>query len=207
MRQELEASFDVFAAAAIPRLRQLAYAWSRDWHRADDLVQDTLERVYAAWPRVRRNDQVGEHPFAYARTTMLRHLISEQRRPWRRRESTGPHPGEDPPAPQLPPAEATSLSLDLLAAIATLPVRQRAVVLLRYVEDLSVAEVAEALGISEGTVKSQAHHARTALAAHLGAGYRDDYSTGEHTGRRDERTPSSTDRQDREDRARTGGQP
>ncbi|WP_432570519.1 RNA polymerase sigma factor [Kineococcus sp. SYSU DK005] len=196
MRQELEASFDAFAAAAMPRLRQLAYAWSRDWHRADDLVQDTLERVYAPWPRVRRDGS----PFAYARTTMLRHLISEQRRPWRRRESTGLHLDPDPPAPQAPPAQATSLSLDLLAAIAALPVRQRAVVLLRYVEDLPVAEVAQALGISEGTVKSQASHARTALAAHLGAGYRDDH--------RDERTDArNEDRSARDRRARSGGQP
>ncbi|NIZ90316.1 RNA polymerase sigma factor [Kineococcus rubinsiae] len=178
MRQELEASFDAFAVAAMPRLRQLAFAWSRDWHRADDLVQDTFERVYAAWPRVRRD----EHPFAYARTTMLRHLISEQRRPWRRRETTGLHLGlhadEDPPDPQTPTAEATSLNLDLLTAIAALPARQRAVVLLRYVEDLTVSEVADTLNISEGTVKSQAHHARTALQAHLGPGYRDDY--GDH---------------------------
>ena len=195
----MEASFDAFAAAAMPRLRQLAYAWSRDWHRADDLVQDTLERVYTAWPRVRRGEHHGDHsgdsPFAYARTTMLRHLISEQRRPWRRRETLGFTPGTDQD-PAIEAAGGSHLSLDLLSAIAALPVRQRAVVLLRYVEDLTVSEVADTLNISEGTVKSQAHHARTALQAHLGPGYRDDYTDelGEHREARDPRT-------------RTGGQP
>ena len=164
MTDEWDSSFDDFAQAAMPRLRRLAYGWCRDWHRADDLVQETLERVYAAWPRLRRDTQ----PFAYARTTMLRHLISEQRRPWRRREVSGLSPGpEDPVATCTDPA----VNLDLLAAIAALPPRQRAVVLLRHVEDLSTAEVAEVLHCSEGTVKSQAHHARTALQRQLGEAY------------------------------------
>ena len=63
----------------MPRLRRLAYAWCRDHDRADDLVQSALERVFAAWPRVRGSDDV----FAYTRTTMVRLLISEQRRPRR----------------------------------------------------------------------------------------------------------------------------
>ena len=114
MREELEASFDAFATGAMPRLRRLAYAWCRDWHRGDDLIQDALERVYAAWPRVRRDGE----PFAYARTTMLRHLISEQRRPWRRREISGLTPAlHDPAAPVGDPV----LNLDLLDAIASLP--------------------------------------------------------------------------------------
>jgi len=164
MRDESASSFDDFAQAAIPRLRRLAYAWCRDWHRADDLVQDTLERVYAAWPRVRRDDQ----PFAYARTTMLRRLISEQRRPWRRREVTGLTPGlHEATAPS---TDAVT-NLDLLSAIAALPPRQRAVILLRYVEDLGVEEVADLLHCSEGTVKSQTHHARAALRRHLGTDY------------------------------------
>ena len=205
----MEASFDAFADAAMPRLRQLAYAWSRDWHRADDLVQDTLERVYSAWPRVRRGDHPGESPFAYARTTMLRHLISEQRRPWRRRETPGLHvrgdTGEDPLTVPAPGAEAdvVSLTLDLLDAIASLPPRQRAVVLLRYVEDLTVGEVAAALNISEGTVKSQAHHARSALQAHLGPDYRDDRSGLDRSGPEPRTSPPRPSGE----RTKTGGQP
>ena len=175
MREELEASFDAFATGAMPRLRRLAYAWCRDWHRGDDLVQDALERVYAAWPRVRRDGE----PFAYARTTMLRRLISEERRPWRRREVGGLVAGPGDPAAHV---GDPALGVDLLAALAVLPARQRAVVLLRYVEDLSVAETAEALNCSEGTVKSQAHHARATLQAHLGGAYRGDERATTSTG-------------------------
>ncbi|WP_183392645.1 RNA polymerase sigma factor [Kineococcus radiotolerans] len=71
-------------------------------------------------------------------------------------------------------SEDHDLILHLLDAIATLPLRQRAVVLLRCVEDLTVGEVAAALSITEGTVKSHVHHARSVLQAHLGPGYRDD---------------------------------
>lgn len=164
MNDESASSFDDFAHAAIPRLRRLAYAWCRDWHRADDLVQDTLERVYGAWPRVRREVQ----PFAYARTTMLRRLISEQRRPWRRREVAGLTAGVHEATA---PATDMIANLDLLDAISALPPRQRAVILLRYVEDLGVEETADLLHCSEGTIKSQTHHARAALRRHLGPDY------------------------------------
>lgn len=165
MPRDTDESFAAFAVHAMPRLRRLAFAWCRDWHRADDLVQDTLERVCAAWGRVRRND--GE-AFAYARTTMLRRLVSDERRSWRRREVPASTAGDPDPATI---GVDSALSLDLLNALTSLPPRQRAVVLLRYVEDLSVADVADTLGCSEGTVKSQAHHARTNLQAHLGASY------------------------------------
>lgn len=149
-----DSGFDAFASASMPRLRRLAYAWCRDHHRADDLVQAALERVYAAWPRVRRTDD----PFAYTRTTMVRLLISEQRRSWWRREvvtETVPdHPAADTDHAQ---------RLDLLALVQRLPRRQRLVVLLRFVEDMSVAETAAVMSCSEGTVKGQTNAAMTAL--------------------------------------------
>ncbi|WP_459645136.1 RNA polymerase sigma factor [Kineococcus sp. NUM-3379] len=164
MREEFEASFDVFVVAALPRLRKLAYVWCRDWHRSDDAVQETLKRMYVAWPRIRRDGDA----FAFARTTLLRRLLSEERRPWRAREvadlTLGDH---DPVAPPADPG----VRLDLNDALATLPPRQRAVILLRYVEGLSVAEVADALHCSEGTVKSQAHDAKVKLKALLGPDY------------------------------------
>ncbi|PPK92699.1 RNA polymerase sigma factor (sigma-70 family) [Kineococcus xinjiangensis] len=164
MREELEASFDVFVVAALPRLRKLAYVWCRDWHRGDDAVQETLKRMYVAWPRIRRDGDA----FAFARTTLLRRLISDERRPWRVREVAGLTPGEhDPPASPGDPG----VRLDLDEALAALPPRQRAVILLRYVEGLSVAEVADALSCSEGTVKSQAHDAKAKLKARLGPDY------------------------------------
>ncbi|WP_380159095.1 sigma-70 family RNA polymerase sigma factor [Kineococcus sp. R86509] len=155
-------TFDVFAVDAMPRLRRPAYAWCHDWHHSDDVVQDTMERVYAAWPRVRRD---GEE-YAYARTTLIHRLVSENRRAWRRRESSVPD--ESLPVPVLADETDGSASrLDALDLLGRLPVRQRAVAVLRFLEDLPVAEVAHLLECSEGTVKSQAHHARRFLEQHL----------------------------------------
>lgn len=148
------AEFDAFARACMPRLRRLAYAWCGDPHRADDLVQAALERVFAAWPRVRRTDDL----FAYTRTTMVRHLISEQRRPRFRREVVTDE------LPEPPPAEADVAGrLDLVALVHRLPPRQRLVVLLRFVEDLPISEVARLMSCSEGTVKSQTNAATATL--------------------------------------------
>jgi len=164
-REPAEAAFDAFAAAAMPRLRHVAYAWCHDWHHSDDVVQDTMERVYGAWPRVRRS---GEE-YAYARTTLIRRLISEDRRAWRRHEtvaldetpSVHPHASEQ--------AGSSAERLDALDLLRLLPPRQRAVAILRFLEDLPVSEVADLLHCSEGTVKSQAHHARRFLQDHLTA--------------------------------------
>lgn len=153
-------SFEDFVVASVPRLRQVAYACCHDWHRADDLVQDTLERLYVVWGRVIRHGDV----FGYARVVLVRRFISEQRRPWRRREhSTGRVEDHDVAATDVD----TGQRLDLLAALAALPPRQRAVAVLRFVEDVDVAEVAEITGCSEGTVESQTSHARRALQQRL----------------------------------------
>lgn len=156
-----EESFDEFAAFAMPRLRRVAYAYCRDWHHADDAVQGALERVYGAWSRVRPGDAYG-----YTRTTLVRLLVSEGRRPWRRHEIST----DDPTAHEHPrsgsPLVAShtgSSEHDLLSLLADLTPGQRAVVVLRYVEHLSVAETARTLGCSEGTVKSQTHAARQSL--------------------------------------------
>ncbi|TNM70259.1 SigE family RNA polymerase sigma factor [Streptomyces sp. NP160] len=162
MAGELEASFDAFATAAAPRLRRLARTWCRDAHRADDLVQEALERLWSAWPRVRADG----NPAAYARTTLVRVLVSDARRPWRRLEVVQDLlPDRSPPGPPVSEGEDGRV----LEAVRSLPPRQRAVVLLRYAEDQSVAQVAEALGCSEGTVKSQASRALGTLRARLGA--------------------------------------
>lgn len=89
MRVGLEEEFRQFAERAIPRLRRMAVALCRDPHRADDLVQTTLEKMYGAWPRVHGV----EDPLAYARTVLVRALISEQRRHWWTRERSTPMPG------------------------------------------------------------------------------------------------------------------
>lgn len=169
MRREDEDGFDDFAAVAMPRLRHLAYAWCHDWHHSDDVVQDTMERLYAAWPRVRRHGQ----EYGYARTILVRRLISENRRAWRRHETTAldttdEGDGHRPPGGRSgqDDTEATVERLDALDLLSRLPPRQRAIAILRFLEDLPVAEVADLLQCSEGTVKSQAHHARRHLQQH-----------------------------------------
>lgn len=167
MRAELEEEFREFAVAAIPRLRRFAHAACHDAHRADDLVQATLEKMYAAWPRVHGV----ESPFAYARTVLVRVLVSEQRRHWWSREvSTGDatlaYLAE--PVTGRGAAEADS-RLDLVAALAALPPRQRLAVVLRHLEDLPVAEVARVMGCSEGTVKSTTSDGLAALRRSLEA--------------------------------------
>ena len=165
MRAELEEEFRDFAVAAMPRLRRFAYAACHDPHRADDLVQVTLEKMYGAWPRVHGV----ESPFAYARTVLVRSLISEQRRHWWSREvstadATLAHLAE--PVLGGGGAEADS-RLDLAAALAALPTRQRLAVMLRHLEDLPVMEVAQIMDCSEGTVKSTTSAGLAALRRSL----------------------------------------
>lgn len=157
MRTQDERAFEEFVVSALPRLRRLAFAWCRDWHRADDLVAGALERVYGSWTRLRRE----EDAFAYTRTTMVRLLVSEQRRPWWRREVLADQQPES-----AGPETDHEVRLDLVDAVGRLTPGQRAVVLLRFLEDLPVAEVARLLGVTDGTVKSQTHAALAALRRH-----------------------------------------
>ena len=153
-----EAAFRLFATSHRPALRQAAYLLCSDWHKADDLVQTALVKLYVAWPRVRD----GQPPLAYAHQILVRCFLDEGRRPWRRES-----PGE-----VLERAAVTSDAaedvLDLRAALAGLPRRQRATVLLRFWLDMSVTETADALGCSEGTVKSQTARALATLREQLG---------------------------------------
>jgi RNA polymerase sigma factor (sigma-70 family) len=155
-----KSDFAVFAHSAMPRLRQIAYGWCRDWWQADDAVQATLERVMRRWPTLK--DQ--EAAFAYTRTALVNHMVSESRRAWRQREI--PH-GDNLPDRAAPPS--TQFEQDgLLSLVADLPRRQRAVIILRYVADLFVEETAHILCCSTGTVKSQAFDGRQQLATRLG---------------------------------------
>lgn len=161
MNAELREGFVAMAAAELAGLRRFAYAMCADWHRADDLVQGALERMYTAWPRMH---DIAD-PGAYARTVLARLAISESRRPWRRERATPTLPDVATPDGSTGIAER----LDLARALDGLTIKQRAVVVLRYVEDRSVAEVAEILGIAPGTVKRQSHDALGHLRIRLGA--------------------------------------
>lgn len=153
----LPAEFDAFVLGAAGQLSRLAYRMTGDAHDADDLVQETLLRVARHW----RTAQ--DQPFGYARQVMV-NLTKDEWRRQRRRPRIDPVPTlPDAPAPQSADGEPE----DLLVALRALPARQRAVVVLRFWEDLSTLQTAELLGISEGTVKSTTSRALTALRAHL----------------------------------------
>jgi RNA polymerase sigma-70 factor (sigma-E family) len=165
MRNNLEESFRAMAYAELPRLRRFALAVTADPHRADDLVQGALERMYVAWPRTH---SVG-NPGAYLRTILVRLAVRESRRPWRREYSTAelPEPGQANTADPI-------LGLDLARALAELSIKQRAIVVMRYIEDRPVLEVAEVMGIAAGTVKRQSADAVAKLRRILGEDFLDD---------------------------------
>ncbi|MBM7516729.1 SigE family RNA polymerase sigma factor [Nocardioides nitrophenolicus] len=159
-RAEREAAYVEFATTRRDQLRRIAYGMCGDWHRADDLVQTALVRLYVAWPRVSRSGTEE----AYVRKILLNAAIDESRRAVRREVPTET-------LPEL--AAATGLDVEerdsLVAALQTLPAQQRATVLLRHWLGLPVAEVAAELGISEGTVKSHTSRGISALRARLSA--------------------------------------
>jgi RNA polymerase sigma-70 factor (sigma-E family) len=155
--RDLEREFEEFVAATSPRLHRAAYAITRDHHRAEDAVQAALGKAYARWKRVVRT----ERPEAYVRRMVVNEVLS-----WRRRSSSSELPSERTPDTAVAGPEAAYAESDAVwQALGRLAPRQRAVIVLRYYEQLSEAEIAEALGVRPGTVKSQA----SAAMAHLRA--------------------------------------
>jgi RNA polymerase sigma-70 factor (sigma-E family) len=156
-----EPGFEEWVAARGPRLLRVAWLLTGDAHLAEDLLQTVLARVWPKWRRIAK-----DNPEAYVRKALVHTHASWWRRRWR---GEVPH-GE---LPDLPGTVDVFADVDLEQALATaireLPVRQRAVVVLRYFEDLSVADTAEVLGCTEGTVKSQASKALRSLRGRLPA--------------------------------------
>lgn len=151
MRPDLEAEFEDFVAGTSQRLFRAAYAITRDHHLAEDAVQSALGKAYARWARVSRSEQ----PEAYVRRMVVNEVLS-----WRRRRSSTELPTEIPPVddPRRAPTSHDTALADsdaMWQALGNLAPRQRAVVVLRYYEHLSEAEIAETLGVRPGTVKSQ----------------------------------------------------
>lgn len=147
--------FDEFVRARHPALLRYGTVLTGDPHSAADLVQDALERTGLAWSRVQ---QQGD-PEGYVRRTMANRNISIWRR--RRRERLVAEPPERP-------YEDAAPDDVMWDALAQLPKRQRTVLVLRYYEDLSEAEIARVLSIAPGTVKSQASKGIAALRAAIG---------------------------------------
>jgi RNA polymerase sigma-70 factor (sigma-E family) len=165
--QRTKADFEQFVTASSDALLRTAYLVVWDAVEAEDLVQECLLAVARRWPRVRRMD----HPHAYARRVLINlALDGAQRRTRRRQELVGDEAATLATLPDESSARrlhAVGVRAELVEALGTLPPRQRAVLVLRYFEDLSEAQVAELLGCSLGTVKSTASRGLTRLEAAL----------------------------------------
>lgn len=145
-------SFEEWVGARTPALMRTAYLLTGDWQRAEDLLQTALMRCYGRW------DRIDDHE-AYVRRTLVTTYAG-----WRRRRWVGEVPGPLPETAESgDSAAATDARTDVLRLLASLPPRQRAVVVLRYYEDLPEASIADLLGMSPGTVKSTAAKALARL--------------------------------------------
>jgi RNA polymerase sigma-70 factor (sigma-E family) len=154
----LGSDFDQFVRDSSPGLLRMAYLLTGDRGHAEDVVQTALLQVARKWRRIR-----GE-PAPYTR----RAVVNLAKNHWRDRFRR-PHESTATVEPCYAPPEADVLLQQvLLPAVMDLPVRQRAVLVLRYFQDLSVEQTADALGCSIGTVKSQTHHALGKLREALG---------------------------------------
>jgi len=155
---QADEEFRTWASAGREPLRRTAFLLSGDWHLADDLAQDALVRIYQAWPRLQRRGDLG----GYARRVLVNLFLDHQRRPARRERSTDAVPDH------ASLGEGTAADREnLLDALRAVPPRQRAVLVLRYWEDLSVEQTAQLLGTSAGTVKSQTSRGLVSLRAAL----------------------------------------
>lgn len=149
--------FEEFVTARTPGLSRVAFLLTGDHHLAEDLLQVALSQVASRWPEVRNGN-----PEAYVRRCLVNELTS-----WRRRRRYHERPVESAVDTADPTDVATSVVRRLVVgrALAQLTPRQRAVLVLRFFEDLSEADTAEIMGVSVGTVKSQTSHALARLRA------------------------------------------
>jgi RNA polymerase sigma-70 factor (sigma-E family) len=152
-----EAEFAEVYLGRARALRRTAFLLCGDWHRAEDLVQSSFARLFMAWP-LRDPGAVD----AYIRRTLVRIFIDESRRAWHRER-----PSEQLPDLPAEPTDSVEDSLVLREALAAVPRRQRACLVLRYFDDCSIEATASALGCSTGTVKSQTARGLVALRSHL----------------------------------------
>jgi RNA polymerase sigma-70 factor (sigma-E family) len=155
-------AFEQYVLARWTTFHRLAILLTASESVSQDLLQVTLEKAYVAWPKI----STMAHPDAYVRTIMVNALVSTHRLARNRHEFAS----AEPPERGLPPREDEVLDHAVLwPLVCALPTRQRAVIVLRYYEDLSEQEIADALGCAVGTVKSTAHDAMTALRRGISA--------------------------------------
>jgi RNA polymerase sigma-70 factor (sigma-E family) len=157
MRSSEEDAFRRYAVARTPVLLRIAYLMCGDWHRAEDIVSTATVKLYLAWRTASRASNVD----AYARQIVVRTFLDERRRPWRREHVAADLPDHAATGGEF--AADAAARLDLRRVLATMPPRQRAVLVLRYYEDLSIEQTADALRCSPGAVKSLTHRALETL--------------------------------------------
>jgi RNA polymerase sigma-70 factor (sigma-E family) len=145
-----QVEFDAFVVACSPRLVRTAYLLVHDRQLAEDLLQTALTKAWFAWRRIEGN------PEPYVRRVMVTTAVSWWRRRWVREVPSDWLPERAAPGSEAP-------DQDLWQALGRLPIRQRAVVVLRFYEDLTEADTADLLGCSVGTVKSQCSRALAKL--------------------------------------------
>ena len=149
-----------YVRSRLNQLRRAAYLLCGDWDRGDDVVQKVLTDLYVCWSRASRVENLD----SYVRTMLFRRFLDERRLGWWRRVRLSETLAE------IPIAEPdTAARIDVRAALALVPPRQRAVLVLRYFHDQSVEQTAETLRCSPGTVKSQTSRGLAALRRLLGA--------------------------------------
>jgi RNA polymerase sigma-70 factor (sigma-E family) len=157
-RRQRDVEFPEYVRARQDRLFRTAYLLTGDRHSAEDLVQTALAKLYLAWDKVRDRQSID----AYVRRILVNENASLWRNGWKRRE----HPVERLPELGVADVYDEGRHSGLWEAVQTLPRKKRAVVVLRFYEELSEAETAEVLGVSLGTVKSQTSRALAILRAH-----------------------------------------
>jgi RNA polymerase sigma-70 factor (sigma-E family) len=154
-----DAEFADYVAARLPSFRRLALVLCQDWQHADDIVQAAITKLYLNWPKAKAAASTD----AYVRTIVVREFLDEQRSGWVRRVTL---------SGKLPDRAAvrhdSDTAMDMRAALAALPPRQRATLVLRFYCDLNVDQAALVLSCSPGTVKSQTAKALEALRRALG---------------------------------------
>jgi RNA polymerase sigma-70 factor (sigma-E family) len=139
--------FAEFVVARERALQRTAWLLTGDWALAEDLVQTALARAWPRWERIRRRD----NPEVYVRKVMVNTWLTWTRRKWRREQALGVVP--DGPAPG-DHASETTIRIAVQQALGALTQRQRAVLVMRVFDDMSEADVAHALNLAVGTVKS-----------------------------------------------------
>jgi RNA polymerase sigma-70 factor (sigma-E family) len=147
-----DAEFTAYARGSASRLRDTAYLMCRDWHLADDLTQTALTKLYVAWSKVSKADDVD----AYVRKVLLHTYLDHRRRRWTGEVVTASFP-------ETANGESPDLRLTLVDALALLKPQDRAILVLRYWEDYSVEQVASLLEIREGAVRTRSMRALAKL--------------------------------------------